>query len=217
MDSLSITYVTVCGGKGIRYFTFATLVLILNISNVCCLMYLVSNTFTFYCLIVFPKSLIFMTLLFYIKSRQPIAPYVAGAMFAFLGSLGSLSGITGTTLYNNIYPLTLKFWPGLCFLLGVIISIIPMGLTGQVYTIQFYLQLPVADLGGQRGEVAPPTPILYFFLHHFYLWHLYVGRPPPMKILDLPLTSIEKWIPWLPFSAVGQNLYVYYTCCKEVP
>ena len=54
---------------------------------------------------------------------------ISGAIYAFLGSLGSLSGLTGSVLYNTIYPLTLAYWPGFCFILGVIISIIPITLT----------------------------------------------------------------------------------------
>ena len=52
-----------------------------------------------------------------------------GRMFAAVGFLQSISGIVGTLLYNNLYPLTLDVWPGLCFLLGAVITIIPIGMT----------------------------------------------------------------------------------------
>ncbi len=40
-----------------------------------------------------------------------------------------------------------------------------------------------------RGGGAPPATLRSCnFPHHFYQWHLYDGQPPPMQILDPPLS-----------------------------
>merc|ERR1712038_210242 len=49
-----------------------------------------------------------------------------GQLFAAVGSIQSLSGMIGSLIFNTIYPHTLSFWPGFCFSLGVMISIIPL-------------------------------------------------------------------------------------------
>ncbi len=42
---------------------------------------------------------------------------------------------------------------------------------------------------GEEGRL--PTPlILHFIPRHFYVWYLYAGPLPPLKILDPPLLGV---------------------------
>lgn len=56
----------------------------------------------------------------------------------------------------------------------------------------------VADPGGEGVATplppTPHTPILLFFTRHFYPWNLYVGLPPPLKILDPPMYDIYLFL-----------------------
>lgn len=63
------------------------------------------------------------------KCTMLIITLLTGAMYAALGALQSISGMTGAAIYNTIYPHTLSWWPGFCFTLGTFISVIPLGLT----------------------------------------------------------------------------------------
>ena len=53
---------------------------------------------------------------------------ITGRMFATFGALQSLSTLIGNVIYNNIYPLTLSFWPGFSFMLGGLLGIVPFSL-----------------------------------------------------------------------------------------
>lgn len=57
---------------------------------------------------------------------------LSGKIFAILGSMQSINGIIGSTIYLRLYPATVKFWPGLCFVIGGVVSVIPLSLIWYV-------------------------------------------------------------------------------------
>lgn len=51
-----------------------------------------------------------------------------GQVFALFAAMQCLGDIMSSTLFNNLYPHTLHFWNGFCFLLGAIFSLVPISL-----------------------------------------------------------------------------------------
>ncbi len=55
-----------------------------------------------------------------------------GKTFAALGALHSVSSIVSTAVYNEIYPITLPIWPGICFIAGASLYVVPLVLIWYV-------------------------------------------------------------------------------------
>ncbi|KAI0228387.1 Solute carrier family 46 member 3 [Lamellibrachia satsuma] len=51
-----------------------------------------------------------------------------GQAFAVFAATQCIGDIVSSTAFNTIYPSTLHFWNGLCFLIGAIISLVPIAL-----------------------------------------------------------------------------------------
>ncbi|XP_074651711.1 lysosomal proton-coupled steroid conjugate and bile acid symporter SLC46A3-like isoform X2 [Tubulanus polymorphus] len=56
-----------------------------------------------------------------------------GKMFAFVASGESLITLLASVIFNNLYPATISFYPGFCFILAAAMMIIPIIIIGFVH------------------------------------------------------------------------------------
>ena len=62
------------------------------------------------------------------SNSRTVLAWSTGQVFAVFAGMQALAEIVSSTLFNNLYPYTLHFWNGLCFLIGAVLCLVPISL-----------------------------------------------------------------------------------------
>lgn len=70
-----------------------------------------------------------------------------GKIFAAVGFLEGICDLSASTVFNNLYPATLSFYPGFSYLLMSVVIVVPLG-------IMFYLSRNQIDLENAKNPTS---------------------------------------------------------------
>ena len=80
---------------------------------------------------------------------------ISGRGLAVVGLVQTVSELVASSVYNSIYPLTLKFWPGFCWFLGAIVhalgSLMVWYVAFQLYYRMTTKEISLLELNDHSG------------------------------------------------------------------